>query len=85
MFSCSANEVFPELKDLETLPMHDMALRLCFLFDHYDKNPVCDRIRFACIFTNCSTALPLSCTINLSGLMQTLEQGAPAYSACITS
>lgn len=43
----SANEVFPELKDLETLPMHDMALRLCFLFDHYDKTPVCEHIRCA--------------------------------------
>ncbi|BDA47245.1 probable Sn1-specific diacylglycerol lipase alpha [Coccomyxa sp. Obi] len=41
----SANEVFPELKNLEVLPMHDMALRLCFLFDHYDRNPVCETVR----------------------------------------
>ena len=38
----SANEKFPELKNLETLPAHEMAVRLCFLFDHYDKHPVCE-------------------------------------------
>ncbi len=36
----SANEKFPELKTMETLPAHEMAVRLCFLFDHYDKHPV---------------------------------------------
>ena len=25
---------------METLPAHEMAVRLCFLFDHYDKHPV---------------------------------------------
>lgn len=58
MMSCSANEVFPELKDLETLPMHDMALRLCFLFDHYDKNPVCDQIRCAYIAACLCSSVP---------------------------
>lgn len=38
----SANEKFPELKTMETLPAHEMAVRLCFLFDHYDKHPVCE-------------------------------------------
>lgn len=42
---CSANEVFPELKGLQVLPVHEMALRLCFVFDHYNRNPVCEDIR----------------------------------------
>ena len=35
----SANEIFPELKDLPPLPIHEMALRLCFLYDDHDKHP----------------------------------------------
>lgn len=42
MPACSANEKFPELKNMETLPAPEMAVRLCFLFDHYDKQPVCE-------------------------------------------
>jgi hypothetical protein len=38
----SANEKFPELKNIETLPAHEMAVRLCFLFDHYDRHPPCE-------------------------------------------
>ena len=40
--ACSANEKFPELKNIQTLPAHEMAVRLCFLFDHYDKHPLCE-------------------------------------------
>ena len=36
---CSANEIFPELKDLPPLPIHEMALRLCFLYDDHNKHP----------------------------------------------
>ena len=36
---CSANEIFPELKDLPPLPIHEMALRLCFLYDDHDRHP----------------------------------------------
>ncbi len=39
MPACSANEIFPELKDLPTLPIHEMALRLCFLYDAHDRHP----------------------------------------------
>ena len=37
--ACSANEIFPELKDLPTLPIHELALRLCFLYDAHDRHP----------------------------------------------
>jgi hypothetical protein len=36
---CSANEIFPELKDLPPMPIHEMALRLCFLYDDHDRRP----------------------------------------------
>lgn len=43
--ACSANEVFPELKGLQPLPVHEMALRLCFVFDHYNRNPVYEDVK----------------------------------------
>lgn len=39
LLACSANEIFPELKDLPAIPIHEMALRLCFLYDEHDKHP----------------------------------------------
>ena len=54
----SANEIFPELKDLPPLPIQEMALRLCFLYDDHDKRPEHEDIP-ECVLSSLDMSLPM--------------------------
>ena len=43
-FCCSGAEAMPELQGFEPLPVHELAVRLCFMYQHRQEHPVVDSL-----------------------------------------